>query len=363
MKKSRKSAPLNNDECFAFIIFPFQEASELFWQTAAESCRKIWPNAAVTSHLQGLAEKEDFDALPHYHEALKKDADFWRAGLACAVIHYNAGNWGTAIQHLDQCLEKESAQEVAYIHFLKATCLNRLERYGEETDAYRAGLAVEPNWPNARFSLGQSLLLQGNEQEALVAFDDAIQHEENSRQALWYKIKTLERLGINEEATTQRNRLATAPTAQPRTLLFTWNPNKTPWDTLDEEAVFAEKTGIFISDWSCGRMKNIHPGDRCFLHCQGKGPKGVIGEGTVISDVWQEAHWDPEQARAGKKANYIDIEWSRVLNPATFPPLPRELLLEQFPQVNWDTQTSGIVIKEEVVDRLSQAWKAHIDSL
>ena len=85
--------------------------------------------------------------------------------------------------------------------------------------------------------------------------------------------------------------------------------------------------------------------------------------GTAISDVWEQAHWDTEQAQAGKKALYIDVEWDRVLDPTIEPPLSRETLITEFPQVNWDTQRSGILIKEEVVDALTKAWKAHLETL
>jgi len=64
-----------------------------------------------------------------------------------------------------------------------------------------------------------------------------------------------------------------------------------------------------------------------------------------------------------KSVRIRDVEWDLLLNPEIDPLLSREILMDRFPRVNWDTQTSGIQVKEEVVDELAIAWEEHLESL
>jgi tetratricopeptide (TPR) repeat protein len=303
------SPPFNSEDCFQKLTKPFGEAPKAFWQAIAASLEHNWPDAAVIPFLRGYAEggENPEKAQNHYKDALNKDRGFWRAALNCAYTYYTNKNWERANHYLDQCLENQEARDTAIIYTLKASCLHQLERYSEEEQTYRHELALDNDRPGVRTPLGVCLFLQGKFEEALAIFEEAILKGKDGREPIWYKIKTLEKLNRPTEATSEKAKIATAYSVQPLTYLFTWNPNKTPWPELAEDIADGERMGFFIGDWSCGRTKKIRPGDRFYLHCQGKDPKGIVGTGTVISDVWEEAHWNVENADAGQKANYVDV--------------------------------------------------------
>lgn len=139
------------------------------------------------------------------------------------------------------------------------------------------------------------------------------------------------------------------------TVLFTWNPEKWQWTNISEAVVEANQTGKYYDDWSCGVSKYIKPGDRAFLVKLGQRPKGIIGSGYVVSDVFIAPHWDLDLAKLGKTANKVNIEFD-VLSETpiiTEDDLKTELLSEQ----TWFPQSSGITIDESIVKELEVIWQ------
>ncbi|MBT7914833.1 tetratricopeptide repeat protein [Candidatus Bathyarchaeota archaeon] len=363
---SGKEPPFDSETCFDNLVAPFSQASPSFWKSAAEGFERNWSDAAVVFYLKGLCEEEEQEsekALTSFKKAFEQDPSFWRANLGIAGVYFDTRDWDTTIDYLDLCLQNAIAQEVSLVYSLKAFCLHQLERYSDEEIAYQSCLKLDPESPEAWTRFGCCLYLQNKFDGALDAFYKAIAYSTNSRPLLWYKIKTLEKLGRSIDADAERDRIAPELSMPPRTFLLTWNPQKTPWDTLSDEISEARRMGFYVNDWSCGNTKNIHSGDRFYLLCQGKGPTGIVGTGKIISDVWEQPHWDVEGAQAGKKAYYVDVEWETLLDPRTAPPLDRKLLMAEFPQVNWNTQRSGIRIKEGVPERLEATWAEHIRAL
>ena len=149
----------------------------------------------------------------------------------------------------------------------------------------------------------------------------------------------------------------------PSTYLLTWNPKRFLWKNLQDLIDRADENGYTPGGWTCGRCKRVRVGDRVFLSRQGEEPKGIMASGTVISNAKEEEHWDPGKEKKGHKTYGIDIEWDTMLDPAEQALLSREQLMEEFPEVHWDTQISGIGIKEEVATRLEDMWNDHLEDL
>ena len=149
----------------------------------------------------------------------------------------------------------------------------------------------------------------------------------------------------------------------PSTFLLTWNPKKWHWTELRESIAEVREFGELLGTWSCGRSKRIKTGDRVFLNRQGVEPKGIMASGTATSDVFEEKHWDSEHALRGRSTHYVDVEWEIIIDPETEALLRREILLQEFPQVNWDTQMSGIRIDDHIADRLEEVWNSHVGRL
>src|SRR5436309_4999395 len=136
--------------------------------------------------------------------------------------------------------------------------------------------------------------------------------------------------------------------------LLTWNPRVYPWSDLRSDIRKLRKSGIFHSDWSCARSKRIRKGDRVFLLRQGEEPRGIVASGWATSDWYEGPGW----RRAGVPCNYVDLSLDVLLDAEREPILPREALSHgALSRMYWDTQVSGIRIRDDVGRELEKAWR------
>lgn len=96
--------------------------------------------------------------------------------------------------------------------------------------------------------------------------------------------------------------------------LLTWNPDLWEWTTMEADAA-AVREGRALdaerSRWSCGNSRQIKKGARLFLMKQGRESRGIVGSAWATSDVFEDAHWDPERARRGDKARFVRVRSRR----------------------------------------------------
>jgi len=144
------------------------------------------------------------------------------------------------------------------------------------------------------------------------------------------------------------------------TYLFTWNPAKWDWETLDEDSALYRRRGFVDGRWSCGVTKRIVPGDRVFLIKLGPHkPTGIMASGFAVSTPFAETHY----ADASKTANYINLRYDILLNPSEEKLLGRDILEEELPNVRWSPQGSGITIPPDAAARLEEMWSDQIASI
>jgi hypothetical protein len=148
------------------------------------------------------------------------------------------------------------------------------------------------------------------------------------------------------------------------TYLLTWNPAKWPWDDLAECIQQVKTTGHYRERWSCGRNRKIVEGDRLFLLRQGLEPRGIVGSGWAITDVFDDWHWDEAKRAAGQRTWYIDLEFDVLLDAEREPILPRTQLNEGIlGQMYWNSQSSGTLIPADVAQQLEIEWSQFIHKL
>lgn len=141
------------------------------------------------------------------------------------------------------------------------------------------------------------------------------------------------------------------------TYLLTWNPAKWPWDDLADCIQQIKKVGYHRERWSCGRNRRIVEGDRVFLLRQGLEPRGIVGSGRAVSDVFDDWHWDAAKRAAGQRVWCIDVDFDTLLDADREPILTRAQLNEGvLGQMHWDSQSSGIFIPEHVARQLEIEW-------
>lgn len=110
---------------------------------------------------------------------------------------------------------------------------------------------------------------------------------------------------------------------------------------------------------SCGNTRRIEAGDRLFLLRQGPKKRGIVAAGWARGPVEVESHWGDE----GASARYVPIRFDTILDAEKEAIFPREALdSPPFNLVHWNTQVSGIGIRDDVADALEEVWTVFVDS-
>lgn len=136
-------------------------------------------------------------------------------------------------------------------------------------------------------------------------------------------------------------------------ILLTWSP-KTPehsWQNMSDASV-RTLAGEIYPDWWNVRTKQVKMGSRLFLLRQGKAPKGIVGSGEAISSPYLR-----KMPQTGKTQRVVKVVFDLMLDPQKFPPLDWHTFTSgPLSKVNWNTQSSGITIPNE----LEAEWRQHV---
>lgn len=139
------------------------------------------------------------------------------------------------------------------------------------------------------------------------------------------------------------------------TYLLTWNPERWPWEDLQEYIDEINVSGHTSITWSCSHVKQIREGDRVFMIRLGSEPRGIFASGKAISNVYEKAHWN--RNAKGKPCRYIDIQLELLLNPLNEPILFRsELDRGILKNMQWNSRFSGRTIPSEIAIELERKW-------
>lgn len=137
-----------------------------------------------------------------------------------------------------------------------------------------------------------------------------------------------------------------------KTFLFTWNPNKWNWTTLEQSIDHLEQTGRTIEKWTVSAHRKIQPGDRAFLMRLGKEPKGIMAAGYVDTPPFLSKHWIED-----KLVHRVMIDFESIINPEKEQLLSLDILNQgNLEKVTWTPQSSGVEINSDVVDELEAVW-------
>lgn len=137
------------------------------------------------------------------------------------------------------------------------------------------------------------------------------------------------------------------------TYLFTWNPKRWQWDTIESDIKQIDKNGVYHGRWSCGNSTSIQAGDRVFLIKIGTEPKGIIGAGFARTAPYPDWHWNGEN----RKTNYVEVDFETLLNPEKDTILSlNALMVGNLSKQSWTPQSSGISIRPQLVNELEKVW-------
>ena len=132
--------------------------------------------------------------------------------------------------------------------------------------------------------------------------------------------------------------------------LFGWNPQKFAWEDMDADILKVKTAGYLEENWSVASYKTIKPGDRAYIMRLGVEPKGIFASGVISSEPYLAF-------RNGRHYHRINIKLDVLLNPDKEQILTLDILkMSKLANQNWTPQASGISIRPELVDELTEVW-------
>jgi 5-methylcytosine-specific restriction protein A len=135
--------------------------------------------------------------------------------------------------------------------------------------------------------------------------------------------------------------------------LLTWKPGEWGYASL-KERIDQFGAGETTHRWSCGTTRKMLVGSRVFLMKQGSGG-GIFGSGSVVSEPFEEEHYNDEKRAAGKSAWYIMVKFDRLYDPVGGIKIDTNEL-KALDDQRWQSQGSGKKISDDLAVQLEARW-------
>lgn len=147
------------------------------------------------------------------------------------------------------------------------------------------------------------------------------------------------------------------------TWLLSWNPNNWHWESLKEDRR-ATHQGRTVTLSASMANRNAAIGDKVYLARTGVEPRGIVATGNIVSDPYEDTHWDESKASEGKTCWFVDVSYTRIQDPLEKDPyLPSEdLKTIKIDQQEWFPRSSGIEIKQRSAGILKKRWETVVES-
>lgn len=139
--------------------------------------------------------------------------------------------------------------------------------------------------------------------------------------------------------------------------LLSWNPENWAWETLAVDRAAAARGEPVMMPWRCASSKPKE-GDAAYLTRTGVTPRGIVAAGTIVKAPFEGPHYDPKRANAGDMARFVEVQFSAIRDASLDEIVPRETLVERFPNQEWSPQGSGIQIDVGAALALADLWNA-----
>ncbi len=155
------------------------------------------------------------------------------------------------------------------------------------------------------------------------------------------------------------------------TFLLYWNPHFSSYkvERFLDEFDFEEERDLLTEDdwglpedfnWSIFEHEKAHAGDRFFFVRVGQEkPTGMIGAGYFTSEPYEDEDWSGQ----GRKVFYMDLQFEEIIKPDSDRILSTEALAAAIPEIDWTTGHAGVMVSEEVAEKIEALWKEHIESI
>lgn len=142
----------------------------------------------------------------------------------------------------------------------------------------------------------------------------------------------------------------------PRVWLMAWNPNHWEWKSFQDDRLRIATGENVTRPWSSASAQ-LSEGDTFYLARLGKEPRGLIGQGNIASEPYEDAHYNPDRAAQGDKARFVDVTLTDLRDPEVDPFISMaDLQAGTTDDQVWSPQSSGIEIKPRSAKLVAQLW-------
>lgn len=142
----------------------------------------------------------------------------------------------------------------------------------------------------------------------------------------------------------------------PRVWLMAWNPKNWEWTSFHDDRLRVARGENVTLRWRTS-SRQLKEGDTAYLVRVGQPPKGLVARGSVASGVYEDDHYDPERAKLGEKALYVDLTLTDLRDPKVDSYLSlADLEAGTTDEQTWTPQGSGIEIKPRSAKLVSALW-------
>jgi len=174
----------------------------------AKKALETAPNSAKAYRLKGTVELELYyykDAIQTFSRALQLDPSSAEADLGLALAHWGAGETSEAGAAFEEGLKRfpqDSSHYTKYARFLR----ERAELNGDRTAdsqviaVLQKAISINPSEADPHSELGNFLLTQGKDQQALKELETAAKLDADSSSIRYSLSRAYRRLGRNQEA-------------------------------------------------------------------------------------------------------------------------------------------------------------------
>lgn len=147
------------------------------------------------------------------------------------------------------------------------------------------------------------------------------------------------------------------------TFLLTWNPAKWDWTDLPAQVEALDRGEVVKREWTTGQRTRVDIGDSFFFLRQGVEPRGIMGSGISLTNVYKRVHWDRERAARNDQANMIELRLETLVNPDENPDSVLRIDHIDSPflaDVCLNPQASGTEVPTAAARHLKRLWWRHL---
>ena len=142
--------------------------------------------------------------------------------------------------------------------------------------------------------------------------------------------------------------------AEAKSYLMRWNPSISSFTEKDFEDNVEDMAhgSMFRMNWSIYEWEEARRGDVFYMMRVGDDKSGIVFNGLFVSDPYPSDDW----AGTNKRRMYVDLVCMNSMKPGKEPLVSLKELQETIPTFEWGNGHSGVLLPDDIADKLVEFW-------